>query len=99
MLLRGFQPEANCSYFEKSVFPGFFCSFAIRRFCARLAQRIARLSSRRCSVLKTSIEFSEAFSIAWWAGRAGVLEEFSPCAIGGTSTAEQEDTPGRNTSM
>src|ERR1035437_184743 len=80
-------------YFEKIVLPGILCSLSMRRFCALLATRIAKLSILWCSVLKWSIELSEAFSIAWRDGLAGDLVELSPCAMACTSTTEMRLNP------
>ena len=75
------------------LLPGFLPSLSMRRFCALRAARIARLLILRCSFWKASIEFSDAVSMAWRAGRAGDLVELSPCAMACTSTTEMRLNP------
>src|SRR5580704_2721897 len=84
-------------YFEKSVLPGILSSLSSRRFWALRALRMARLASLCGPLLNALMESSDAFSIAWWAGRAGVLEELNPWVIGSALTlldASVRQVPG-----
>jgi hypothetical protein len=91
--------DSRHPYFEKIVVPGLVPSLEIRRFCALRAARIARLLILRCSLLKASMELSEAVSMACRAGRAGDFVELSPCAMACTSTQERGYTSGWRTSV